>query len=139
MSTDSPLQPSGLFSFLPMMLLAIAGAGALGSVLRYLLGRFVQQVLSASFPVGTLVVNVVGCVLVGAIARHFLNDETAPVLRAALVIGFCGGFTTFSSFSLETLALYNGGEWMKASAYVVASVLACLAGTALGYQMLARR
>jgi len=122
-----------------MMLLAIAGAGALGSVLRYLLGRFVQQVLSASFPVGTLVVNVVGCVLVGAIARHFLNDETAPVLRAALVIGFCGGFTTFSSFSLETLALYNGGEWVKASAYVVASVLACLAGTALGYQMLARR
>ena len=122
-----------------MTILAIALAGAFGSVLRYLVGRFVQALVHMSFPIGTLVVNILGCVLVGVLARHFLNDETQPVLRAALVIGFCGGFTTFSSFSLETLALYTGGEWLKASAYVGASVVACLAGTAIGYQLVPRR
>jgi CrcB protein len=121
------------------LLLAIAGAGAAGSVLRYLLGRLAQRALPATFPVGTLFVNVLGCLLVGVAARHFLNDETQPVLRAAVLVGFCGGFTTFSAFSLETFGLFAGGAWMKAIAYVMASTILCLGSTALGYQLVLRR
>lgn len=120
-------------------LLAIAFAGAIGSVLRYLLGRAAQAWMPVGFPIGTLVVNVLGCLFVGVLARYFLNDETAPVLRAALVVGFCGGFTTFSTFSLETFGLYAAGDWQKAAAYVIASTVLCLAGTAAGYQLALRR
>ena len=120
-------------------ILAIAFAGALGSVLRYLLGRYVQTLTHFEFPIGTLMVNVVGCALVGAIARYFLNNETHPVMKAALVVGFCGGFTTFSSFGLETPALINSGNWPKAMAYVAASTTASLTATALGFQFVLRR
>jgi CrcB protein len=120
-------------------LLAVAAAGAVGSVLRYAIGRFAQETLRVNFPVGTLVVNAVGCVLVGVFARHFLNDETTPVLRAALIVGFCGGFTTFSTFSLETFGLVVAGNWPKAAMYVLASTALCLAGTAAGYQVAFRR
>lgn len=120
-------------------LLAIAVSGAVGSVLRYVVGRLTHRLLHVGFPVGTLLVNVVGCVLVGVFARHFLNDETTPVLRAALIVGFCGGFTTFSTFSLETFGLFTAGDWPKAVAYVLASVVLCLAGTAAGYQFAFRR
>jgi CrcB protein len=118
-----------------MILLAIAFAGALGSVLRYLIGQLIQRTAQVGFPVGTLTVNFIGCVLVGLIARHFLNDETAPVLRAALIVGFCGGFTTFSTFSFETVGLITAGAWPKAAAYVLSSNALCLAGTAIGYQI----
>lgn len=120
-------------------LIAIAVAGAFGSVLRYVVGRLTQRWLHVGFPIGTLLVNVVGCVLVGVVARHFLNDETAPVLRAALIVGFCGGFTTFSTFSLEAFGLFAAGDWPKAMAYVCASTVLCLAGTAAGYQFAYRR
>ena len=119
-------------------LLAIALAGAVGSVARYLLGRGVQRLAAVAFPIGTLVVNVTGCLIIGLVARHFLNDETRPVLQASLIVGFCGGFTTFSAFSFETFGLIQAGNWPKAVAYMVASVLLCLGGTALGYQLGAR-
>lgn len=119
-------------------LFAIALAGAVGSVARYLLGRAVQRLAAVGFPVGTLVVNVLGCVVIGLLARHFLNDETRPVLQASLIVGFCGGFTTFSAFGIETLGLLHAGHWPRAVAYVLASVLLCLGGTALGYQVGAR-
>jgi fluoride exporter len=115
-----------------MIYLAIALAGGIGSLLRYILGRMVQTNVDARFPIGTLAVNVVGCVIIGLLARYFRGDETRPVLQAALMVGFCGAFTTFSAFSHETIGLIMGGEWLKASAYVVTSVLACLAGTAIG-------
>ena len=120
-------------------LLAIAVSGAIGSVLRYLVGRGVQRLAHVAFPVGTLVVNVVGCVLVGVLARYFINDETTPVVHAALVVGLCGGFTTYSTFSLETLGLMMAGDWERAFAYVAVSIGLCLAGTALGYQLVLRR
>jgi len=116
-------------------LLAIALGGAVGSVARYLLGRGIQRLTPYAFPFGTLAVNVVGCVIIGVIARQFLNDETRPVLQASLMVGFCGGFTTFSAFSLETLGLIQAGNWPRAIAYVLASVVLCLGGTALGYRL----
>jgi CrcB protein len=118
-----------------MMLLAIAFGGAVGSVLRYIIGVAVQRVAHTGFPVGTLAVNLIGCTLVGALAALFLNDETQPVLRAALTVGFCGGFTTFSTFTLETFGLIAGGDWAKAAAYVGASIVACVAGTVAGFRL----
>jgi CrcB protein len=118
-----------------MIILAIAVGGAIGSVLRYTLGVGVQRLAHVGFPVGTLIVNLIGCILVGVLARHFLNDETAPVLRAGLTVGFCGGFTTFSTFTLETVGLIMAGNWPKAAAYIALSVVTCVAGTATGFHV----
>lgn len=115
-----------------MILLLIATGGAIGSVLRYLVGRAVQGASASGFPIGTLVVNVVGCFLIGAFVRFLLNMQTSAELRAFLVIGFCGGFTTFSTFSYETVGLIEGGEYARAATYVVASVVICILATFAG-------
>lgn len=116
-----------------MTLLLIALGGAVGSVSRYGLGLVVQKATHAAFPVGTLTVNVLGSFLVGTLAKAFMHTQTHPDLRAMLIVGFCGGFTTFSAFSLETVGLVQGGEWAKAAAYVGASIVLCLASTAIGF------
>jgi CrcB protein len=118
-----------------LILLAIAVGGAIGSVLRYVVGQGVQRLARIGFPVGTLAVNLIGCVVVGALAARFMNDESRPVLRAALTVGFCGGFTTFSTFTLETFGLFAAGNWPKAATYVALSVLSCIAGTAAGFRV----
>ncbi len=118
-----------------MIILLIGIGGAIGSIARYLLGRAVQGALHLEFPIGTFVVNVVGCLVIGVLAKFFMNSQTEVPLRATLMIGFCGGFTTFSSFSLDTLGLMRGGEWGKATLYVVLSCLVCVAATAAGYAM----
>lgn len=114
----------------------IALGGAVGSVTRYLLGGLVQRVAGVAFPVGTLMVNVTGSFLAGFLLRYFMNVQTHPYLRAALVVGFCGGFTTFSAFSSETLGLFEGGEYARAASYVAATValslMAVFAGFAAG-------
>jgi fluoride exporter len=115
-----------------MTLLLIAIGGAAGSVLRYLLGSAVQNLSPRGFPIGTLSVNVVGCLLVGIFARLFLNVQTAASMRALLVVGFCGGFTTFSAFSYETVALVEGGEYTRAAGYVLLSTGLCLGATFAG-------
>jgi CrcB protein len=114
-----------------MVLFLIALGGAAGSVLRYLIGGAVQRASHSGFPFGTLIVNVLGCVAVGLLFRAFPGHPHQQELRAALIIGFCGGFTTFSTFSVETIGLIQGGEWTKATLYVALSVAAGLAATAL--------
>jgi len=122
-----------------MVWLLIFVGGGLGSVCRYALGGLIQTRAHAAFPVGTLAVNVLGCLIIGVLARQMLNMQSDLMARAALITGFCGGFTTFSTFSYETVALISGGEWGKASLYVGASVAACLAGTAIGIGRLPAR
>lgn len=118
-----------------MTLLLIALGGAVGSVSRYGLGAFVQRLAHTGFPVGTLAVNVAGSFLVGVLAKAFMHAQTHPDLKAMLIVGFCGGFTTFSAFSLEVIALAQGGEWAKAAAYVAASLALCLFGAAVGFAL----
>lgn len=115
-----------------MVLLYVALGGALGSALRYLLGGAIQRASHAGFPYGTLAVNIIGCFLVGVLIRLFLNAEPPASLRAFLVVGFCGGFTTFSSLTSETLGLAQAGSYLRASVYVLASVALCLAATGAG-------
>ncbi|HEX6574122.1 MAG TPA: fluoride efflux transporter CrcB [Gemmatimonadaceae bacterium] len=114
------------------MLLWIALGGAAGSVLRYLVGGAVQRLSGTAFPVGTLLVNVTGCFVIGVVAQHYMNTQTHQYMRALLITGFCGGYTTFSAFSLETTALIQGGELGKAGAYVFLSVVVSLLATFAG-------
>ena len=118
-----------------MVILAVFLGGGIGSVCRYLIGGLVQARSPVQFPIGTLAVNVLGCVVVGILARYFLHGQTQTMLRAALIVGFCGGFTTFSAFSLETFGLLSGGKVLAAFAYVVVSFALCIIGTTLGYAL----
>lgn len=115
------------------MLFYVAVGSALGGMGRYLVGGLVQRMSEASFPTGTLFVNFSGSFLLGLFLRYALDTPSfSPEIRAFLTIGFCGGYTTFSTFSYETIALLDSGEWARASVYVAASVLLSLAGTFLG-------
>ena len=115
-----------------MIYLLIALGGAAGSLLRYSLGGAVQRLSASGFPVGTLVVNVSGCFIIGVLVRQFMNMQLSPDLRALLIVGFCGGFTTFSTFSAETLGLIEGGEYARAMSYVILSLGLCLTATLAG-------
>src|SRR5438094_9510549 len=115
-----------------MIYLLIALGGATGSVLRYLIGGAVQRTSAGGFPIGTIFVNVSGCFLIGILLRQFLNMQLSPELRALLIVGFCGGFTTFSTFSAETVGLIEGGEDGRATSYDSQSVLLCLSATLTG-------
>lgn len=111
----------------------IALGGAVGSVSRYLLGGLVQRTAGLAFPIGTLAVNVTGSFVAGFLLRYFMNVQTHPTLRAALIVGFCGGFTTFSAFTTETLGLFEGGEYARAALYVAASVALSLMAVFVGF------
>ena len=116
------------------MLIAVAAGGALGSVARYLLGALLAP-RAPGFPGVTLAINVSGSLLLGALAVALAGPAHSPAVRAGLTVGLCGGYTTFSTFSLETLALLEQGSYARAGAYaaasVVLSVAAALAGAAL--------
>ncbi len=130
----SCLLPLTSYFLLYSMLFYVAIGSALGGVSRYLLGGLVQRMFDTTFPAGTLFVNISGSFLLGAILRYAIDTPSlTPEVRALLTIGFCGGYTTFSTFSYETLAMLKDGEWTRAGAYVAASVLLSLLGTFLGF------
>jgi len=105
------------------MLWYIAAGSAIGGVSRYLLGGFLQRQTGGTFPIGTLVINASGSFLLGLILRYAVETTTlTPEARAFLTIGFCGGYTTFSTFSYETVALMEDGQWPRAALYVALSV-----------------
>jgi len=113
--------------------LAIAAGGALGSVLRYGLSHTVHALLGRGFPYGTLAVDVLGCLAMRYLSVLLLERSGADaVVRAGLLVGLLGGFTTFSAFSIETLNLLREGAWQRAALYVLLSVGLCLAATCIG-------
>lgn len=113
--------------------LAVAIGGAVGSVLRYWMSTWVYALAGRGFPWGTFAVNVFGSLLIGFIATLMLERmEVSPALRAGILIGVLGGFTTFSTFSLETLNLIEQGDFIKAILNAVVSVLACVGAAWLG-------
>lgn len=115
----------------------VALGSALGGVARFLVTGWVSERVATTFPWGTMTVNVVGCAIIGLLAG--LGDTQRiglpPEARAFLMIGVLGGFTTFSSFSLETLRLMHDGAWVRAAGNVGLSVVLCLVGVALGYRL----
>ena len=107
--------------------------GGLGAVARYLLQGAVYKISGSSFPYGTITVNVIGCFIIGLLMSGFEERFAInPLLRIFLTIGILGGFTTFSSFSFETIALMKEGQMMSASLNVLASVVMCLMATYAG-------
>ena len=114
----------------------VSVGGAIGSAARFWISGLVAFRYGQTFPLGTLVVNVTGSFVIGLFAaltepevRFLIN----PSFREFLMIGFCGGYTTFSSFSLQTLALAQDGEWLRAGANAVASFALCLLAVWLGH------
>ena len=114
-------------------MLAVAAGGACGALLRLWVAQGVYGLLGRGFPFGTLVVNVTGSLAMGVVYIVFFErHDIAPEWRAALVVGVLGAFTTFSTFSLDTLLLVQQGEHAKAGMNVLLSVALCLAGCWLG-------
>jgi len=114
-------------------LLAIAGGGAIGAVLRFTLSANIDRWFDRGYPLGTLLVNIIGSLMVGLLFSLIIERGILPVeWRAALMIGFLGAFTTFSTFSMETMILLEGGELLKGMLNVVLSVVLCLGATWFG-------
>lgn len=118
------------------MALAVALGGAVGAVLRFVTASWVVTQWPRHFYLGTFTVNIIGCLLIGLLSGLFLLRSDLPIeLRGGLIIGLLGGFTTFSSFSLELLKLFESGRHNEAFAYLLCSlvggVLAVWAGFAL--------
>jgi CrcB protein len=115
------------------MIWLVALGGALGSVSRFLLGPALQRAFSATFPVGTLFINILGSLILGFIMRLTVEGvNVTPEARAFIAIGFCGGFTTFSTFSYEAMRLLEDGEGSRAALYILASVLLSLGAAFVG-------
>lgn len=114
-------------------LLIFLGAG-FGGVFRYWISNSVYWLVGRQFPYGTLVVNVSGCFLMGLLFVLILErfDGLGPQLRSLLLIGLLGGYTTFSSFSIETINLFENGAWMSAFLNIFLSVILCIAAAWLG-------
>ena len=114
-------------------LIAVALGGAIGSVLRYAVGAVLLRPGRGGLPWGTLVVNVTGSLALGFLARYFGPPHGSETLFLALTVGLCGGYTTFSTFTLDMLTMVERGEAGRAMLYAGVSVLLAYAALALGY------
>jgi CrcB protein len=116
-----------------MKLLMIAAAGLVGTLVRYGLGGLVQKQVDSLFPLGTVVVNVLGCLLFGILWSWAENRITVDSsLRAAIFIGFFGAFTTFSSFAYETVAMLRESQWIAACGNILIQNLLGIGGMLVG-------
>lgn len=117
--------------------LLVGAGGFIGSIARYLLGGWVQRVLDNPWlPWGTFVINVLGCLIIGLLAGiSDTRQAIAPEARLFLMIGILGGFTTFSSFGLETFRLLQDGQWVASAANAIGSVVAGLVAVWLGFTL----
>ena len=116
------------------MLAYIALGGMLGTVARYALQGWVQTRAGATtFPIGTLAINVLGSLLLGFLIRYATGSTAIPPdVRGALTIGFCGAFTTMSTFSYETMTLLRAAEYWYATVYMGGTLIGCLAAVLVG-------
>jgi len=115
------------------MIWLVALGGALGSVSRFLLGPALQRAFDATFPVGTLFINVIGSLILGFVLGLAAEGvDVRPEARAFIAIGFCGGFTTFSTFSYEAVRLLEDGEGSRAALYIMASVVLSIGAAFIG-------
>lgn len=112
----------------------VAFGSALGGVSRLLLSGYIQQRAGEFFPMGTLVINITGSFLLGFVITYALGTQgISPEIRAMLTTGFCGGYTTFSTYSYETATLIEDGRYQRAALYILLSVGIALLGIFVGF------
>lgn len=118
------------------MIWYVAAGGALGSVARFIFGTLLQERAGAGFPAGTLFVNITGSFLLGVLMEYALaSPAISREVRAMLTTGFCGGYTTFSTFSYEAARLLEDGDYRRAGTYMGLSVAASIAAAVAGFVM----
>lgn len=109
--------------------------GGVGSVLRFLISQYTSKMMNVgNFPVGTLIVNMVGCFLIGVFTAYFIRIDNA--LKFLLITGFCGGFTTFSTFAAENLSLWQNQQWGFLALYIILSIIGGIFAVYIGMQMI---
>jgi CrcB protein len=127
--TTTPLHP-------PLTVLWVALGGALGAALRFMVGEGARRWPAlAAFPWTTLAVNVAGSLALGFILRWATTHEASPQARAFLMVGVCGGFTTFSAFALEAAGMLQHAQVLRAALYATGSVLLCVGAVFLGFAL----
>jgi CrcB protein len=122
------------------MYLLVALGGALGSVARYWIGVRITVLAGLAFPWATILINILGSLVIGFLATLTGPEGRLPApldVRAFLIVGICGGFTTFSAFSLQTFELARDGRLLYAGANIMLSVVLCLSAVALGHWLAA--
>ncbi len=115
-----------------MIYLYIGAGGVLGALARHLVSSWMGSGSPSSFPWATLLINVSGSILLGFLLRSFPAWNTPPDARALLTVGFCGSFTTFSTFAVETVALAQNGAYGLAAGYALGSLVLGVCGVLLG-------
>ncbi len=114
----------------------IAVGGGAGAVLRYAIAGLGQRLSAGTFPIGTLMVNILGCFIIGLAGARFLGPHSlAEPYRMFLFIGLLGGFTTFSTFGWESFMLINDGQWMRAGMNIMLSNVLGLGAVWIGYRL----
>ena len=118
------------------IILAIGIGSCIGGICRYLLSQFIQNKFLSTFPFGTLGVNIIGCFLIGIVFGLSERGNFTMEWRLFLATGLLGGFTTFSSFSNETVSLLRDGQLWHAFTYIACSVVICLLATFTGMSLI---
>jgi fluoride exporter len=122
----------------PQLIIAVACGGALGSVARYLVGIGSGKLFGIDFPWGTLIINITGSFLIGLFVGMFATRwDLSQAVRVFLTVGICGGYTTFSTFSLDAYYLMERGQAVAAGAYMIGSVVLSV-GALIGAMLLVR-
>nr|WP_070108836.1 fluoride efflux transporter CrcB [Sulfurovum sp. NBC37-1] len=121
----------------PYLLLAVGTGGFVGAILRFLISGWVQRLSPTLFPVGTLSVNVLGSFIIGFLALYF-ESVVAPHQKALVITGMLGALTTFSTFSLETVTMLQGGLWGRVVTNITLNVFLCVVATMLGMMLFKR-
>lgn len=129
-TSETCLNNSRVKEFLLVCIGSFFGGGT-----RFLVSKALQSCVLLSLPWGTMVVNVVGCFLIGLLSGWALNEQISPAVKLVLVTGFCGGFTTFSTFMNENLLLSRDGALLTAVLYTLGSLALGLLAVVLGYQI----
>lgn len=114
-------------------IVGVALGGASGCTVRFIISRWFQGVAPGGFPWSILLCNLLGCLLIGILVEFLFNHfNLGPVWRSFLIIGFLGGLTTFSSFSLDTMVLLQSGQFLYAMSNVLITMVGCIFATAIG-------